>query len=114
MAANSHERTEWLGQLFTQVNLENITQAMKNITLADFTHLINMARGQGLNATTVTKLYGEASKLSGAGTALITAALVIAVIAFCFPMAAAAALFLTPLGFTMNNIAAAEFRAVFL
>ncbi|KAG9598456.1 hypothetical protein KCU77_g9926, partial [Aureobasidium melanogenum] len=113
MAANGHELPEWLGQLFTQVNLEDITQAMENITLADFTHLINIARGQELNADSVTKLYEEASKLSGAGTALISAALVIAVIAFCFPMAAAA-LLLTPLGFTMNNIAAGEFRAVCL
>lgn len=108
MAANAHELPEWLHQLFTQVNLEDITQAMKNITLADFTHLINVAKGQELNAATITKLYEEASKLSGAGTALFTAALVIAVIAFCFPMTAAA-LFLTPLGFTMNNIAAGEF-----
>ena len=108
MAANSHELPEWLHQLFTQVNLEDITSAMKNITLADFTHLINIAKGQEFNTTTVTKLYEEASKISGAGTALITAALVIAVIAFCFPMAAAA-LFPTPLGFTMNNVAAGKF-----
>ncbi|KAG9530904.1 hypothetical protein KCU93_g2099, partial [Aureobasidium melanogenum] len=112
MATNGHELPEWLGQLFTQVNLEDITHAMKNITLADFTHLINIARGQELNADTVTKLYEEASKLSGAGTALIAAALVIAVIAFCFPMAAAA-MFLTPLGFTMNNIAAASIASTF-
>lgn len=108
MATNGHELPEWLGQLFTQVNLEDITHAMKNITLADFTHLINIARDQELSADTVTKLYEEASKLSGAGTALLAAALVIAVIAFCFPMAAAA-MFLTPLGFTMNNIAAGQF-----
>lgn len=107
MAANAHELPEWLGQLFAQVNLEDITQAMKNITLADFIHLINIAKGQEFNTTTVIKLYEEASKLSGAGTALFTAALVIAVIAFCFPMAATA-LFLTPLGFTMNNIAAGK------
>ncbi|KAG9681468.1 hypothetical protein KCU95_g14719, partial [Aureobasidium melanogenum] len=107
MAAHGHEVPEWLHQFFTQVKLEDIAHAMRNITLADFTHLINIAKGQKLNATTVTKLYEEASKVSGAGTALFTVALVIAVIAFCFPMAAAA-LFLTPLGFTMNNIAAAS------
>lgn len=82
---------------------------MKNITLADFTHLINIAKGQELNVTTITKLYEEASKLSGAGTALITAALVVAVIAFCFPMSVAA-LFLTPLGFSINNVAAGKFN----
>ncbi|CAD0092992.1 unnamed protein product [Aureobasidium mustum] len=106
MAANSHELPEWLHQLLTQVNLEEITSAMENITLADFTRLVNIAKGQELNVTTITKLYEEASKLSGAGTALIAAALVVAVIAFAFPMSVAA-VFLTPLGFTMNNIAAA-------
>ncbi|KAH0142962.1 hypothetical protein KCU67_g13790, partial [Aureobasidium melanogenum] len=112
MATNGHELPEWLGQLFTQVNLEDITHAMKNITLADFTHLINIARGQELNADTVTKLYEEASKLSGAGTALLAAALVIAVIAFCFPMTTFA-MFFTPLGFTMSNIAAASIASTF-
>lgn len=108
MAANSHELPECLHQLFTQVNLEDITRAMKNITLANFTYLITIARGQELDAATVTKLYEEASRLSGAGTALFTAALVVAVIAFCFPITAAA-LFLTPLGFRTTNIAAGVF-----
>lgn len=48
---------------------------------------------------TITKLYEEASKLHGAGSALMAAALVILIIIFCFPMTAATR-FLTALGFT--------------
>ncbi|CAD0084363.1 unnamed protein product, partial [Aureobasidium vineae] len=112
MADNLHELPEWLSQLFAKVNLEDITLAMRNITLRDFTHLVNFARGKELNATTITQLYEEASKLSGAGTALLAAALVIAVIIFCFPMAAATP-FLTLLGFTNIGPAAASLIAYF-
>ncbi|KAG9554039.1 hypothetical protein KCU71_g14715, partial [Aureobasidium melanogenum] len=107
MANNGHEIPEWLHQLFIQVNLEDVTHATRRITLADLNHLINFTRGRELNVDTVTKLCEEASKLSGAGTPLIAAALIIAVIAFCFP-GTAAALCSNPLGFIMNNVTAAS------
>jgi len=99
MAVNGLALPDGLHKLFTQVNLEDITKAITNVTLADFTHLINTAKGRELNAETVTKLYEEASKLHGAGTTLMAAALVMLVIIFCFPMAVATP-FLTALGFT--------------
>lgn len=105
MAANGLALPDSLRELFANVNLEDITKAITNVTLADFTHLIDVARGRELNAETITKLYEEASKLHGAGTALMAAALVVFVIIFCFPMAAATPL-LTALGFTNANLAA--------
>lgn len=99
MAVNGLALPDGLHKLFTQVNLEDITKAITNVTLADFTHLINTAKGRELNAETVTKLYEEASKLHGAGTTLMAAALVMFVIIFCFPMAVATP-FLTALGVT--------------
>lgn len=99
MAANGLALPDALHKLFTQVNLEDMTKAVTNVTLADFTHLIDVAKGRELNTETITKLYEEASKLHGAGSALMAAALVIFVVIFCFLMAAATPL-LTALGFT--------------
>jgi hypothetical protein len=90
---------EVLRDLFAKVKLEDITDAIRNVTLADFTHLINQAKGRELNSETITNLFEEARKLPGVGTTLMAAALVIFVIMFCFPMAAATP-FLTLLGFT--------------
>jgi hypothetical protein len=99
MASSGFNLPDSLRELFANVKLEDITSAIKNITLADFTHLFNMAKGRELNAETITKLYEEARKLPGVGTTLMAAALVIFVIIFCFPMAAATP-FLAALGFT--------------
>ncbi|KAH0286483.1 hypothetical protein M436DRAFT_51169 [Aureobasidium namibiae CBS 147.97] len=112
MAANGLALPDGLHKLFTQVNLEDITKAITNVTLADFTHPVNTAKGRELNAETVTMLYEEASKLHGAGATLMAAALVTFVIIFCFPMAAATP-FLTMLGFTNIGPAAASLVAVF-
>ena len=90
MAANGLDLPEWLHKLFTEVNLEGITQAMANVTLKDFTHLVDFVKGRELNADTITKLFEEANKLSGAGTAFAAACLVFSVIHICFPWALAA------------------------
>jgi hypothetical protein len=99
MAANGFTLPDGLRELFANVNLEDIAKAIKNVTLDDFTHLFNIAKGRELNAETITNLYEAARKLPGVGTTLMAAALVIFVIIFCFPMAAATS-FLTALGFT--------------
>lgn len=103
--ADSFGLPEVLREVFAKVKLEDITDAIRNVTLADFTHLIDLAKGRELNGETITKLYEEARKLPGVGTALMAAALVIFVIMFCFPMAAATT-FLTLLGFTSIGPAA--------
>lgn len=108
MAANALALPDGLHSLLTRVHLEDITKAITNVTLSDFTHLINTARGRELNAEIVTKLYAEASKLPGAGSALMAATFVIFVVIFCFPMAAAAPL-LTALGFKNASLAADMF-----
>jgi hypothetical protein len=99
MAANGLALPDGLRELFAKVNFTDITVAIENISLADFTHLAKFAKGRELNADTVNKLYEEASKLPGAGSTLMAAALVILIIIFCFPMAAATP-FLSLLGFT--------------
>jgi hypothetical protein len=110
MASSGFNIPDSLRDLFANVKLEDLTSAIKNITLADFTHLIDVAKGRELNAETITKLYEEASKLNGAGSALMAAALVILIIIFCFPMAAATPV-LTFLGFTnIGPAAGIKFR----
>ena len=104
MAANGLDLPEWLHKLFTEVNLEGITQAMTNVTLKDFTHLVDFVKGRELNADTITKLFEEANKLSGAGTAFAAACLVFSVIHICFPWALTAP-FLNMIGFTVANLA---------
>jgi hypothetical protein len=99
MATSGFSLPEGLRELFAKVDLTDITNAMENITLTDFNHLMDFAKGRELNAETITKLYEEATKLPGVGTALMAAALVVFVIMFCFPMAAATPV-LTMLGFT--------------
>jgi hypothetical protein len=99
MATTGLALPDGLREVFANVNLEDITKAITNVTLADFTHLIDVAKGRELNADTITKLYEEASKLHGAGSALMAAALVILIVIFCFPMAVATP-FLAALGFT--------------
>ncbi|THY13457.1 hypothetical protein D6D01_08345 [Aureobasidium pullulans] len=103
---------EWLHKLLTEVNLNDITHAMTNVTLREVNHLVSFTKGRELNAETITKLYEEASKFSGAGTAVAAAALVIFVIIFHFPMAVATP-FLTMLGFTNIGPAAASLAATF-
>jgi hypothetical protein len=99
MAANGLALPDGLRELFARVNTEDITGAIKNISLADFNHLADFAKGRELNADTISKLYEEARELPGAGSTLMAAALVILIIIFCFPMAAATPV-LTLLGFT--------------
>jgi hypothetical protein len=99
MAANGLALPGGLHGLFAKVNLQDITTAMRNITLADFNHLAEFAKGRELNADTISKLYEEARKLPGAGSTLMAAALVILIIILCFPMAAVTP-FLSLLGFT--------------
>ncbi|KAI5198160.1 hypothetical protein E4T39_06877 [Aureobasidium subglaciale] len=101
MALGGLDLPEWLHELLTQVDLQKITQAMTNISLHDFQRLAGFAKDRELNAETIKKLYEEAAKLSGAGTALTAAALVIAVIFLCFPWALASPL-LTMLGFSTS------------
>lgn len=98
---------EWLHKLLTEANLNDITHAMTNVTLREVNHLVSFTKGRELNAETITKLYEEASKFSGAGTAVAAAALVIFVIIFHFPMAVATPV-LTMLGFTNIGPAAGE------
>ncbi|THW84701.1 hypothetical protein D6D15_08639 [Aureobasidium pullulans] len=112
MAANGLDLPEWLHKLFTEVNLEGITQAMTNVTLKDFTHLVDFVKGRELNADTITKLFEEANKLSGAGTAFAAACLVFSVIHICFPWALAAP-FLNMIGFTVTNLAPASIVSAF-
>ncbi|THW03078.1 hypothetical protein D6D26_03780 [Aureobasidium pullulans] len=64
MAANGLDLPEWLHKLFTEVNLEGITQAMTNVTLKDFTHLVDFVKDRDLNADTITELFEEANKLA--------------------------------------------------
>jgi hypothetical protein len=99
MATGGFSLPEGLHELFAKVNLTDITDAIKNVTLADFTHLMDFAKGRELNVETITKLYEEARELPGAGSTLMAAALVILIVIFCFPMAAATP-FLSLLGFT--------------
>lgn len=98
----------WLRDLIKNVNLADMTKAITNVTLADFKHLIDTAKGRELNADTVKKLFDEAKKLPGAGTVLTAAALVVSVIIFCFPMALATP-FLSALGFTSIGPAAGKY-----
>ncbi|KAI4736069.1 hypothetical protein E4T50_13427 [Aureobasidium sp. EXF-12298] len=104
MAFNGLALPDSLRELFANVNLEDITKAITNVTLTDFNHLINVAKGRELNTDTVIKLYEEASKVHGAGSALMAAGLVISVISFCFPMAALSPIS-TALGFVGYGIA---------
>lgn len=113
MAANGLDLPEWLHKLFTEVNLEGITQAMTNVTLKDFTHLVDFVKGRELNADTITKLFEEANKLSGAGTAFAAACLVFSVIHICFPWALAAP-FLNMIGFTVANLAPGTYYFLFV
>jgi hypothetical protein len=77
MAANGLALPDGLHGLFASVNLQDVINAMRNITLADFNHLAEFAKGRELNADTISKLYEEARKLPGAGSTVMAAALVI-------------------------------------
>ncbi|KAI4851919.1 hypothetical protein E4T44_01832 [Aureobasidium sp. EXF-8845] len=112
MAANGLTLPDGLRELLARVNLEDVTGAIRNISLADFNHLAEFAKGRELNAETITKLYEEATRVPGVETTLMAAALVIFVIMFCFPMAAATPV-LTLLGFTNIGPAAASLVAAF-
>jgi hypothetical protein len=104
MAATGFALPDGLREVFANVNLEDIAKAITNVTLADFTHLLDVAKGHELNADTVAKLYEEARKLPGAGTTLTAVTLVISIINFYYPIAAITPL-MTALGFTNHNLA---------
>jgi hypothetical protein len=98
MATGDFNLSERLRDLFANVKLEDITDAVRRTTLAEITHLFDMAKECEFNTATVTRLYEEARKLPSTGTIIAAATLVISVINFYYPMAAITPL-LTALGF---------------
>jgi hypothetical protein len=98
MATARLDLSDSLRDLFARIKLEDITNAIKHTTLAEITHLIDMAKECEFNAETFNKLYQEVRKLPSTGTIIAAATLVISVINFYYPVAAITPL-LTALGF---------------
>jgi hypothetical protein len=85
MATARLDLSDSLRDLFARIKLEDITNAIKHTTLAEITHLIDMAKECEFNAETFNKLYQEVRKLPSTGTIIAAATLVISVINFYYP-----------------------------
>ncbi|KAH0348892.1 hypothetical protein KCU83_g5926, partial [Aureobasidium melanogenum] len=82
-----------------QLRIRDLVNAIKQIVLNDFQHLINVARGRQLNLETAILLFKEFVKTRTGCAILITLAVVIGITLFVYPMAVASP-FLTTIGFT--------------
>jgi hypothetical protein len=90
---------EGLWTLIKQLRIRDLVNAIKQITLDDFQHLANVARGRPLNLETFTLLCKEYSKTRTGCATLITVAIVVCTIILVYPMAVTSP-FLNSLGFT--------------
>lgn len=93
--------------LIKQLRIRDLVNAIKQITLDDFQHLANVARGRPLNLETFTFLWKGFIKMRTGCAILIAVAVVVCIILLVYPMVVASP-FLAGLGFTNAGPAAGE------
>lgn len=93
--------------LIKQLRIRDLVNAVKQVVVDDFQHLVNVARGRPLNLETVTLLFKEFVKSRTGRTTLITLAVVVCIILVVYPMAVASP-FLATMGFTSTGPAAGK------
>lgn len=85
MPVDDFDVPEWVHNLLAEINLDDYVRAGTNVTIREINHLIRIAKDGRLDVETISKLYREANKFSGAGTVLTAGALVILVVFLCHP-----------------------------
>ncbi|KAG9893935.1 SGNH hydrolase, partial [Aureobasidium melanogenum] len=96
--------------LVKQLRIRDLVNAIKQIVLNDFQHLVNVARGRPLNLETVTLLFKEFVKTRTGCATLVTLAVVVGIILLVYPLAVASP-FLATMGFTSAGPAAGSVGA---
>ncbi|TIA43088.1 hypothetical protein D6C79_06910 [Aureobasidium pullulans] len=85
MPVDDFDVPEWVHNLLAEIKLDDYIRAGTNVTIREINHLIRIAKDGRLDVETISKLYREANKFSGAGTVLTAGALVILVVFLCHP-----------------------------
>lgn len=93
--------------LIKQLRIRDLVNAIKQIDLNDFQHLVNVARGRPLNLETVILLSKEFVKTRTGCATLVALAVVVGVILLVYPLAVASP-FLAAVGFTSAGPAAGK------
>ncbi|KAG9588715.1 hypothetical protein KCU77_g12248, partial [Aureobasidium melanogenum] len=96
--------------LIKQLRIRDLVNAIKQIVLNDFQHLVNVARGRQLNLETVILLFKEFVKTRTGCAILVALAVAVGIVLLIYPMAAASP-FLTTIGFTSAGPAAGSVAA---
>ncbi|KAG9512943.1 hypothetical protein KCV07_g9095, partial [Aureobasidium melanogenum] len=96
--------------LIKQLRIRDLVNAIKQIDLNDFQHLVNVARGRPLNLETVILLSKEFVKTRTGCATLVALAVVVGVILLVYPLAVASP-FLAAVGFTSAGPAAGSVAA---